>query len=337
MKSFPLFHLGAAAFVALASLSRAAEVAPIPLTDLKGNLNAARWTPDSKTLVIAGARGLFVVDPAIAKVTRWVESQTSFESLALSLDGRLAAVGQHDGNLAIYTLADGTVRTTIPAKEFNAGEAPAVAGFSPDGKTLVGGGKGAGVWSVADGKLVKSIPFPRPLQKLALSPDGKLLLAASRDGGGGSLYDVATGALARQQPETKASTPKDFNPNPQMINDLGFMPDGKKFYAGGFMSKGLYFYTGADGKQSNRLTLEAYQNGSLSQDGSKLAWGSWNTLPNAKNAITITDTKTGAALQQIPTETMTHFSALSPDGATLFVLPQGGGSAVLYRLGKVGR
>ena len=337
MKSSPLFPLCAAAFAALAALSRGADVAPIPITDLDGNLNAARWTPDSKTLVVAGTRGLFIVEPATGKVTRTVESQTSFESLALSPDGRLAAVGQHDGNLAIYTLADGTVRSTIPAKEFTTGEGPTVAGFSPDGQTVVGGGKRAGVWSVADGKLVKSISFPRPQQKLALSPDGKLLLAASRDGGGCSLYDLATGVPAGQQPETKASTPKDFNLNPQMINDLGFMPDGKRFYAGGFMSRGLYFYTGADGKQSSRLTLEGYQNGSLNKDGSKLAWGSWNTLPNAKNAITITDTKTGAALQQIPTEKMTDFSALSPDGATLFVLPQGGGSAVLYKLAKAGR
>ncbi|HEV7404948.1 MAG TPA: WD40 repeat domain-containing protein, partial [Chthoniobacteraceae bacterium] len=194
------------------------------------------------------------------------------------------------------------------------------------------------IWNLADGKLVKSIVFPQPLQVLALSPDGKMLVAVAGHGGGFTIYDLISGATAKQQPEVKKSTPQEFNPNPAMIDVIGFTPDGKKYFAGSFISAGLYFYTVADGKQAARLKLDGFSKGSFNQDGSKLAWGSWNTQPSAKNAITITNTKTGAALQQIPSATMTLFTALSPDGNTLFVLPQGGGSAVLYKLGaKAGR
>lgn len=315
-----------------APASSAADAPPTPVTGLKGNVNAAQWTPDGKTLVVAGARGLFMVDPVKAEVTRWVELNTSLESLALSPDGKLAAVGQSDGTIVIYLVADGNVRTTIPAKELTPERAPVIAGFTPDGATVIGGGKGAGVWNVADGKLLKSIPFPQSLHLLSLSPDGKTLLAVSRHGGNVNVYDVTKGTLAANQPEVKKGTPQEFNPNPSMVNDMGFTPDGKKFYAGGFMTGGLYFFTVADGKQAGRLKLESYQRGSFSKDGSKLAWGSWDTKPGAKNAVTISDAKSGAPLKQFPSATMTLFSALSPDGSTLFVLPQGGGSAVLYKL-----
>lgn len=337
MRFSPLASFCAAISLAFITASRAADPAPIPIEGLKGNIHAARWTPDGKTLVVAGAQGLFIVDPTTAKVTRVDEMKTSLESLALSPDGTLAAVGQRDGNIVLYKVADGTAQTTIPAKEFSAGDAPSLAGFMPDGRSLVGGGKAGCIWNVADGKLVKNIAFPQPLQIMALSPDGKLLVACSRHGGGFSVYDVGTGSLAKQQPEVKKSTPQEFNPNPAMIDVIGFTPDNARFYAGSFITAGLYFYNANDGKQTGRLKLDGFQKGSFNKDGSKLAWGSWNTQAGAKNAITITDTKTGATLQQIPSASLTLFSALSPDASTLFVLPQSGGGAVLYKLGTPAR
>ncbi|HEV7403377.1 MAG TPA: hypothetical protein VGO11_10635, partial [Chthoniobacteraceae bacterium] len=123
MKAAPLACICAAIYLAFVPGGPAAEMTPTPIAGLKGNLSAARWTPDSKTLVVAGTRGLFIVDPATASVTREVELKTSLGSLALSPDGTLAAAGQSDGNIGVYAVSDGAVRATIAAQEFKAGEA----------------------------------------------------------------------------------------------------------------------------------------------------------------------------------------------------------------------
>src|SRR5262249_24700454 len=67
----------------------------------------------------------------------------------------------------------GTIRFRQPG-EWNA----PLHGFTPDGKTLVSGGKDVRVWEADTGRLVRVIPCDFSAHGFALSRDGKLAAAA---------------------------------------------------------------------------------------------------------------------------------------------------------------
>src|SRR5262249_48150302 len=57
-------------------------------------------------------------------------------------------------------------------------------GVSPDGATAYSGGqdKTVRIWSLADGKLVRTLSHPAPVTALALLPDGRTLVTGGGDG-----------------------------------------------------------------------------------------------------------------------------------------------------------
>src|SRR5262249_52379478 len=117
--------------------------------------------------------------------------------------------------------------------------------FSPDSKRLVscGDDKTIRFWDVATGKQVRQIKHTDRVNKVALSPDGKLLAFIDvtkhewRGGGGASwhpdhrvrLWDADTGKELRQL----VIPAKEVSPGIRScLISLAFAPDGKSLVAG---------------------------------------------------------------------------------------------------------
>jgi WD40 repeat protein len=122
--------------------------------------------------------------PGAVKPLQTLEGITEVvQAVALSPDGRTAAVGSTDGKVALLEAASGkTVRT------LEGGTYPvSVLVFSPDGKLLAGaaGSNEAAVqiWQVADGKeLARLEPGHTAVTALAFATDGQKLATGAADG-----------------------------------------------------------------------------------------------------------------------------------------------------------
>ena len=123
---------------------------------------------------------------------------------------------------------------------------PGVA-FSPDGRLLAAAGwnpyrgddplwgSRVDVWDARDGRLVRTLAAPAQLCRVAFSPDGRLLAAASPSGEA-RLWDAATGAEVRSWAAGGSVT---------------FTPDGTFLAAGG--PDGVSFWAVATGALARRL------------------------------------------------------------------------------------
>jgi WD40 repeat protein len=106
-------------------------------------------------------------------------------AVALSPDGRLLAIGGHDGLLELWDLAAGKKKADLPGHKL----AVFAVAFSPDGKVLAAAGGSSGVpgelslWDVAPAGTAKLRyqlqGHPRAIDALAFSPDGTTLAVAS--------------------------------------------------------------------------------------------------------------------------------------------------------------
>jgi WD40 repeat protein len=120
-------------------------------------------------------------------------------ALVLTPDGRSLITASADKTIRIWSLPDGTLRKTISNK--NAVTALAI---TPDGKTLISADSpyfpptrtslpprskkakaydSVKVWSLPEGRLLKSLPGPdRNVRALEVTPDGNTLIAGSVEG-----------------------------------------------------------------------------------------------------------------------------------------------------------
>lgn len=121
--------------------------------------------------------------------------------------------------------------------------------FSADGKTLVSGGKDKTIriWNVATGELRRPpLGCPRAVTSVAISPDGKLLAAATEgfpaEPNPIHLWDAASGKELRQ-----------FMGHTERVWMVAFSPDGRTLASGG---DGVRLWDVVTGRERRCLTAE---------------------------------------------------------------------------------
>lgn len=205
------------------------EVRSIPL-DVKKPLAVVQFTPDSKTLLLAGYDGkVRLFDVRTGKELGTVATKPGPAALALSPDGKTLITAHQSQLVHVWDVASRKEKL-LPAELTLRG--PALA-FTPDGKRLVTG------WTdnflrlidLRGNKVVRSFPMlPRNFygrKMLAFSPDGRLLAVVGW-GHTVRLWDPDTGKEVRQ---LSLAPPSPYSG--AFSASVAFAPDGKTLAAGG--------------------------------------------------------------------------------------------------------
>jgi RNA polymerase sigma factor (sigma-70 family) len=144
--------------------------------------------------------------------------ESFLEAMTFSPDGQqLAFAGINDGSVSVWDVAAGVERRKLEGLSKKVLSVT----FSPDGEKIAagsysvqGGGKIA-VWDVSNGKTLLRLSSRGRVDRLAFSPDGKMLASCAMMDAGPLLWDVATGRELRPL----AGVPP--------LYDVAFSPDGK--------------------------------------------------------------------------------------------------------------
>lgn len=317
---------------------------PLVLEGVAGPVYAGAFSKEGRVVVLGGKNGVFLLNDA-GQLVKQVGTTAAVGSLAISPDGQYVAAGLADKTVVLVTVADGVVWRTLNCEDLVM-DVPAVAGFLPDSRTVVAGGNAVGVWSVGDGVLQRSFMLPVQQNRMALSPDGKVLATGWTAGGVIALVDMANGKPLARQPEVKKETVQGGPQNPRGVDFLRFTADGRHVYGGGYLSGGLFFYNMADGKQVGQLTFDHFSRGALTDDLAALAWGTWDTgaapgaVPAAggsakpvKNEVTVTLTATKKDVMRVDVGAGVGLVMMSGDGRTL-VAGLADGKVLMWTLGR---
>ncbi|MVO90522.1 hypothetical protein GPA10_38680 [Streptomyces sp. p1417] len=254
-------------------------------------------TPDARTLAVAGLNDgtLRLSQVATGRVRHVLHTQSGFDELAFSPDGRTLATRIDDEGVRLWDVAHGKPRITLTGRTKDVSELV----FSPDGKTLAAATEnGVGLWDVGTGKLRTMLTGRyETADAMAFSPDGRTLATNGTDGKMW-LWDTATG-------KARSSLPGG-------AEVLTFSPDGRTLAAGGFGA--VQLWDAPTGKL--RATLAGHTDRTnvmrFSPDGRTLATG------GDDKTVRLWDVAAGTTPATRTHRTGYTFTvALSPDRRTL--------------------
>ena len=136
-------------------------------------------SPDGKT--VASASWPQVPAKVWDVATRRQRFEVPGRTVTFSADGTLATTGW--SGVKLWDAATGKERGRSPASD-EIGEVVGISAFSPDGKTMVfvSFTRTVWLWDVLRGELRARLGRQGPIQAVALSPDGRSLAVASKDG-----------------------------------------------------------------------------------------------------------------------------------------------------------
>jgi serine/threonine protein kinase/WD40 repeat protein len=164
-----------------------------------GKPEAGADPPEKATPVL-----IVVWDAENGAVVRMIDHPAPAVSLALAPDGRMLAMGDARGTIAVWTLPDGSPYATLSAGDNRVqclafGREPRVSHLqTPDTpRWQLAAGDGGGIVTIFDlqNKRIRNIErgSGNDIKALAFRPDGAVLASAGR--GGPRLWDVATGRM----------------------------------------------------------------------------------------------------------------------------------------------
>jgi WD40 repeat protein len=145
----------------------------------QGSVNSVAFSPDGKLLASSStdrhARVLNVATGAV--VAKLVHPDSVIEAV-FSPDGTLLATASSDKAVRLWNIATRAKLLELP----HGGGAFPVLAFAPDGKRLATGAQNeVYLWEVPTGKKLAALRHPGVLQKVAFSPDGRLLVTTTSD------------------------------------------------------------------------------------------------------------------------------------------------------------
>jgi WD40 repeat protein len=258
-------------------------------------ISAVAFSPDGRILASAGAarlwEGTVHEEPyrvrlwdviAGKEIRRLAGNAIGVESIAFSPDGKLLASADRRDGVRLWEIGTGK-----NVRQFDVRASWAV--FSPDGSLLIASGFGEKTihcWDMATGKQLP--PFQgRGLEAtgLALSPDGKILAAASADQSL-RLWEVDTRKELRTLREEGVGR----------LSSIAFSPDGKALLSPKGHNELGQWETGT-GKQVRKISWEGGDEEithlAFSPGGQTLAWGTTD------GRIVFWDIAAGKVLRQL--------------------------------------
>jgi WD40 repeat protein len=143
-------------------------------------IQALRFSPDGQWLASGGYRTVKLWKrPASGKKLDLAGLESQARSIAVSADGKLAALGEESGKIKIFDVATGQV---VKKLEGHTGPVRSVI-FSTDGSKLVSASadKTFRVWNLADGQQIASVETPAPLNAVALVAEEKQIATGGED------------------------------------------------------------------------------------------------------------------------------------------------------------
>jgi WD40 repeat protein len=296
-----------------------------------GSVSSVAFSPDGTTLASGYNGGVALWDlarrtPQVAEPLAVAEGH--IQSVAFSPDGTTLAAGyggHDDGGVLLWDVARRTRLVALPLAVAESGVTGVA--FSPDGKTLaagygrhvIGGDDDGGVmlWDVANRTRLIAEPALAEggIQKVALSPDGRTLLAVgfsiTSHGGGVMLYDVKR--------RTRLMTER-LN-TPGRISSVAFNPDGKTLAVGyeNHEGGGVSLWEVAPRlrlvAEALALDKDTVKGLAFSRDGKILAAG------GTSGSVALLD---AAQQSRLMAEILVLSVAFSPDGKTLAAGGYGG-------------
>jgi RNA polymerase sigma factor (sigma-70 family) len=286
-----------------------------------GNCGEIYFTPDSKALVVFTAAKYLGDDRFEDEllVTAWnlatSREKSRFKAPRPATNGRSAvalsdttlAVGLENGETSLWDLTTGKERklaTGHDSKKPGHGYGTYAVAFTPDGKTLVTGGRDntTKLWDVASGNLLHTLRGHYSwVQTLATSPDGKLLASSGQDGVI-RLWDVANGIDACPLPGHKYT-----------VGGVALSPDGKLAVTAGWDDT-LRWWDAAKGAELRSVTVpDGIMGMTLSPDGKTVLVATDDGKLRTWDAATGRETTPA----NLPADVKFEYLTFTPDGKHL--------------------
>jgi WD40 repeat protein len=289
------------------------------LTGYRGWVNGVTFSPDGKTLALAGADSQVVHRWEVATASALEAPdghQGQVYALAFSPNGKILATGggdwhDNDQNIHLWDVATGKELKRLTGHQ---GRIYCLQ-FSPDGKLLVSGSEKEvdfRVWDLQTGKEVRGWQrktkeaaegFEGRSSAVAFSQDGKWL-ASAHDQGTLLLWSVAAATEVRS-----------FKGHEGLIHSIALSPGGKHLLSGG-IDRTVRLWEAKTGKEVRRFgeLADGVKCVAFSPDGRIVA----ASCGDYEGTIYLWDTENGRELGQLsPAKARIFQIAFSPDGKTL--------------------
>lgn len=183
-------------------------------------IQSLAFSPDGERLASGGYRTVKIWKrPEGGKKLELAGLEGAAQSIAVSPDGKLAAIGEESGKIKVFDLATGQVVKKLE------GHAATVRGlaFSADNSKLVSAShdKTFRVWNLADGQQIASVEAPAPLNAVALVGEDKQMATGGEDN------VIRLWELPAAQPAEAPAPIKELSGHSAPVTSLVAIPGGK--------------------------------------------------------------------------------------------------------------